>query len=175
MKFKVLFLVICILFIKCSTPQKEFIKEAENHLRTILNDPSSYQPESITITDTMTILEYEKELASMNLENIDFSIRSKKLDIENGDLMNDVYKRVGRLKESQVRMSMYNFELDSLNLAKDKMIKRNDSLNMVTLDDGSIKFIYLIATYRAKNSFGAIVKSESNIQYDYNNKTFDIY
>lgn len=178
MKLRIEFLIISVLLISCSSsPEKQLIEGAEAFLKSSLNDPSSYQPISLTIDDTLTTLESEKSDVESDLKMMDMDISMKEMDIESEKITMDTYRayRVPIPKESPLKIKKYQKELDSLNSVKNKLISKNDSLNKLSIDNSLPKYVYLNASYRAKNQFGATVLNNSHITYDYNTKSFLVY
>jgi hypothetical protein len=175
MKSKILFIVISVLFVGCSTPKKKLINDAQSFLKSTLNDPKSYQPESIVIYDTMTVLEFTKNKTNIDLESSDFNIKIKNMDIKSDKDEIELYLLLkSDTKPYRENLKKHIWELDSLRNRKDKLIQRTDSINAVTSDKSPIKFIYLLATYRAKNSFNAVIKTETKILYWYKEMQFEV-
>lgn len=175
MKSKILFIVISVLFVACSSPQKKLINDAQSFLKSTLNDPKSYQPESFVIYDTLTILEYTQNVTKIDLESNDFSIKMENMDIKSDKDEIELYLLLkSDTKPYRENLKKHIWELDSLRNRKDKLIQRTDSIIKITSDKSSIKFIYLLATYRAKNSFNAVIKTETKILYWYKEMQFEV-
>lgn len=174
MKSKILFLIVCMLFAGCSTsPKKEMIQDAEIFLKSTLNDPRSYQPESFIIKDTLTVYEYEKNATKIDLESAEFFIDINNNSIKSQTEILRYFPSSGMRDYYLKELQEDRHKLDSLQIVKDRLTQKNDSLNNA-MDDGSIKFIYLLANYRATNSFNALIKEETEILYHYKEKAFEI-
>jgi len=175
MKLKIFLFIISVLLIGCSNPQKKLINEAQIFLKSTLNDPKSYQPESFKIYDTMTVLAYVRNVTKIDLESADFwiNIRNKRITSDKEEIETYNILKIDP-KTFKDNLKKDKRELDSLNVIKDRLIHRTDSLKKITVDNSTIKYIYLLASYRAKNSFNAVIKIETKILYDYKKRRFEI-
>ncbi len=162
------------LFVGCSTsPQKELIQDAETFLKSTLNDPGSYQPESFIIKDTLTVYEYEKNAIDIDMGSVDFFIDSDTRSIETRTELLKDYPTSSIFDNDRKELIKDRAELDSLMVVRERLVQKYDSLNKA-VNDGSIKFIHLLATYRAKNNFGALIKEKIDIVYHYKEMKFEI-
>jgi hypothetical protein len=174
MKLRNLFFIVSVFFVGCSSPKEQLIKEAETYLKSTLNDPKSYERVTFLITDTVTELKFRKRVDSMDIANVDFYMGLSKRDLENLLSLQKQYKDVGE-KILEPEFKRTNNEIDSLNKAKEVYIQRDDSIKKIIVDNSQIKYIYFFAIYRAKNSFGALVKNENRLTKDIKNNTWSVY
>jgi hypothetical protein len=110
----------------------------------------------------------------MDIANVDFYMGLSKRDLENLLSLQKQYKDVGE-KILEPEFKRTNNEIDSLNKAKEVYIQRDDSIKKIIVDNSQIKYIYFFAIYRAKNSFGALVKNENRLTKDIKNNTWSVY
>ena len=118
----------------------------------------------------MTLYEYERNSTNIDMETTNFFIDLANTRIENQEDLIRMGVIGGYFRKE---LQKYKNELDSLQLVKEKLLLKSDSLDNSS-DEGTIKFIYLLADYRANNAFGALVKTQSEILYRYQEKTFEV-
>ena len=175
MKLKIFSFIVGILLVGCSpSPKEKLITEAETYLKTTLDDPKSYDRESFVITDTVTELKFLKRADSMDIANVDFFLGQSNRSLENIVSLREQYKNLGT-SELEPEFKQASKEVDSLSKAKEVFIQRGDSIKKITVDNSPIKYIYFLASYRAKNSFGALVKNENHLYKDIKNNTWTVY
>ena len=166
----IIFFPLALFLFSCSTPEQKLIKEVESHLISNLNDPKSYERISFNIKDSITNLEFEKKSIETNLkfsqEQVDRDLPILQQEKELLKLTNDMYDR-DRVNKDQA-------EIDSLKKIINLNGKKLEELK-TTKDNGSIKYIYFKAQFRAKNEFGALIVNEKDIVLDYNIKEIQIY
>ena len=166
----IIFLSLVLFLISCSTPEQQLIKEVESHLISSLNDPKSYERILFNIKDSITNLEFEKNSVETNLkfsqEQLDLNLPTLELEKELLKVSKDEYDRIAEKKDQAEVDSLKN--IISLNNKKLEEVKAKK-------DDGSIRYIYFHAQFRAKNEFGALVVNEKDIVYDYKTKEIQVY
>jgi hypothetical protein len=169
MKFKIVF-PLALLVIGCSTPDQKLIKEVESFLISSLNDPKSYDRISFNIKDTTTNLEFKIKSVESDKEHAEFLLNLElptlQQEIELYKLTKDEYD-LKNVKKDQAEVDSLRKVISVNNLKLEELKK--------TIEDGSIKFIYFHAQFRAKNGFGALIVNEKDIVYDYDTKEIQVY
>jgi hypothetical protein len=187
-RFLLLFLTGSIL-LSCSDDAK-LLRDAEKFLKAQLNDPDSYKRDSLNITLKVTQLKNHKnEITNglyVNKRVIQNLQESTKRDFDDFKSLYEPYMNYVRVAGSNEIKKQYEDELWELNIKKefidkkiDSLIKVNeqlfhDSINVFKRTDNQvIQRIVIKGIFRAKNSFGAYIKQTAWIIW-YPDKGFEL-
>lgn len=154
---KLLFLALFGLSIFTSCKQKSVVSGAEAYLKTQLNDPASYERESV-IVDTITVEQLEKIHLAQDFLFWDeqISANGKKIDI----ILDYFIPGISDKSELQKAQGLQDMN--------DSYLKKMDSIKSLSakVPHSDTPALYLCTfTYRANNALGGKIKEVSTVKY----------
>jgi len=152
----VLFLLFLFSCSKTETRQRKAEMLVKKYMETALDDPSSYEPIGFDTLDSIFEI-YELSPEHEKIEKRTRSLDSLKLELE---VKSDLYLI------NHPRSNYSNLESRINQIDKDKkLLDQQDSIEKSKFK-GAFKYMGLTHEYRAKNKFGAVIKTSTDFTFD---------